>query len=178
MRNAGESIYLWQLFEGFLDFRICRNVVLHLAVVEALIGIHVKVASAGETENDVFFFAGLLALHGLVNGSADGMAAFGCRKDAFHPGELLRSGKYIRLNVAARFDQTVIVELAERGTHAMIAQTARMVGGGDIAAAQGIHLRQRAHHARITEIISVFAAGEAGAGRRFHGDDAVILFTP
>ena len=58
------------------------DVVRHLAVVELLVGHHVEVAGAGETEDDGLFLAGLLALEGLVDGGADGVAALGGGQDA------------------------------------------------------------------------------------------------
>ena len=60
----------------------------------------------------------------------------------------------------------------------MVAQAAGVVGRGDEAAAQRVHLRQRADHAGVAEVVGEFAAGEAGAGGRLHGDDAVIRLAP
>ena len=42
--------------------------------MELLIGHHVKAAGAGQAKDDGLFFAGLLALEGLVDGGADGAA--------------------------------------------------------------------------------------------------------
>ena len=50
------------------------DVVAHLAIVELLIGHHVKVAGAGQAKDDGLFLAGLLALEGFVDGGADGAA--------------------------------------------------------------------------------------------------------
>ena len=58
------------------------DVVAHLAIVELLIGHHVKVAGAGQAKDDGLFLAGLLALEGLVDGGADGVAALGGGQDA------------------------------------------------------------------------------------------------
>ena len=56
--------------------------VCHGAVVVLCVGHHVEVAGAGEAEDDGLFLAGLLALEGLVDGSADGVAALGGGQDA------------------------------------------------------------------------------------------------
>ena len=53
-----------------------------------------------------------------------------------------------------------------------------MVGGGNEAAAQGVHLCQGADLAGVAEVVGKLAAGEAGAGGGLHGDDAVVLFAP
>ena len=58
----------------------------------------------------------------------------------------------------------------------MIAQPACVVCGGNKVAAQSVHFGQRAYHTGVTEVINVFAAGKAGAGSRFYGDDFVISF--
>ena len=66
--------------KAFLQVGIGGNVVAHLAIVELLIG-H-QVAGTGQAKDDGLFLAGLLALEGLVDGGADGVAALGGRQDA------------------------------------------------------------------------------------------------
>lgn len=66
----------------FCKVGIGGDVVAHLAIVELLIGHHVKVAGAGQAKDDGLFLAGLLALEGLVDGGADGVAALGGGQDA------------------------------------------------------------------------------------------------
>ena len=51
-----------------LQVGIGGDVVAHLAIVELLIGHHVKVAGAGQAKDDDLFLAGLPALEGLVDG--------------------------------------------------------------------------------------------------------------
>ena len=53
-----------------------------------------------------------------------------------------------------------------------------MVGGGDEAIAQGVHLGHGADLAGVAEIIPEHAPGQAGAGGRLHSDDAVIRLAP
>lgn len=65
-----------------LQLGVSGDVIRHLAVVELLIGHHVKVAGAGQAKDDGLFLAGLLALEGLVDGGADGVAALGGGQDA------------------------------------------------------------------------------------------------
>ena len=74
--------HLGQRGEAGFQFRVGGDVVRHLAVVELLIGHHVEVAGAGETEDNGLCLAGLLALEGLVDGGADGAAALGGGQDA------------------------------------------------------------------------------------------------
>ena len=68
--------------KALLQVGIGGDVVAHLAIVELLIGHHVKVAGAGQAKDDGLFLAGLLALEGLVDGGADGVAALGGGQDA------------------------------------------------------------------------------------------------
>ena len=64
--------------KALLQVGIGGDVVGHLAVVELLVGHHVKVAGAGQAKDDGLFLASLLALEGLV----DGGAALGGGQDA------------------------------------------------------------------------------------------------
>ena len=45
--------------------------------MEFFIGVHIEVAGAGQTEEDGFLLAGLLALQRFVNGYPDGVAGLG-----------------------------------------------------------------------------------------------------
>ena len=74
-RVAGEP---GNAVKALLQVGIGGDVVAHLAIVELLVGHHVKVAGAGQAKDDGFFLAGLLALEGLV----DGVAALGGGQDA------------------------------------------------------------------------------------------------
>ena len=71
----------------------------------------------------------------------------------------------LRLLHGQGFDISVVVELAQHGAHAVIPEAPGVVGGGDEAAAQGVHLRQGTDHTGVTEVIGKGPAGEAGAGR-------------
>ena len=68
--------------KALLQVGIGGDVVAHLAIVELLIGHHVKVAGAGQAKDDDLFLAGLPALEGLVDGGADGVAALWGGQDA------------------------------------------------------------------------------------------------
>ena len=54
--------------KALLQVGVGGDAVGHLAVVELLVGHHVEVAGAGETEDNGLCLAGLLALEGLVDG--------------------------------------------------------------------------------------------------------------
>ena len=60
------------------------------------------------------------------------------------------------------------------GLHAVITQTACMVGGGDKARAQCIHTGQRRDLAGVAEIIRIFTAGQRRTGRRFGCEDTRV----
>ena len=76
---AGE---LRDAVKAFLQVGVGGNEIGHLAVMEFLIGHHVKVAGAGQAKDDGLFLAGPLALEGLVDGGADGVAALWGGQDA------------------------------------------------------------------------------------------------
>ena len=78
-RVAGEP---GNAVKALLQVGIGGDVVAHLAIVELLIGHHVKVAGAGQAKDDGLFLAGPLALEGLVDGGADGVAALWGGQDA------------------------------------------------------------------------------------------------
>ena len=144
--------------------------------MEFLIGHHIEIARTGEAEDDGLLFSGFLAPDCFVNGDADRVGAFRRGQDAFYFCEVLRGFKHFRLLDADCFQQALVIELGQGGTHAVIAQAAGVVGGRDKIAAQRIHLGKRADHTRIAEIVSVYAAGQAGAGSGFNGDDLVVGF--
>ena len=75
--------YLGQLCKCDCQFLICRNIVLHNAIVEFLVGNHIKVSCTGQAKYDILYFAGLFTLQRLINGHLDGMAAFRSRQDTF-----------------------------------------------------------------------------------------------
>lgn len=57
-----QSAYLGKRVAILLQLGVRGDIVLHLAVVELLVGHHVEVARAGEAEEDGLLLAGLLAL--------------------------------------------------------------------------------------------------------------------
>ena len=148
--------------------------VAHLAVVVSAVCHHVEVAGAGEPDDDVLALAALPALHRLVNGDADGVAALRRGQDALAAGEQLRRLEYGGLLHAARLQKAVVVQLGDDAAHAVVAQAAGVVGGGDEAVAQRVHLRHGADLAGVAEVVAEHAAGQAGAGRRLYGDDTVV----
>ena len=106
------------------------------------------------------------------------MAGLRGREDALYPGEVGGSLKDLGLLHAGGLNEAVVVELADHRAHAVVPQAAGMVGRGDEAGAQGIHLGQGADHAGVTEVIGKLAPGKAGAGGRLHGDDPVVGLAP
>ncbi len=160
--------------EALFEFGVGRDVVAHFAVVELLVRDHVEIPGAGQAKHDGLRLAGLAALLRLVDGGTDRMAALRRGQDAFGAREHLRRGEHGGLLHGDGFHISVVVELGQDGAHAVVAQAARVVGGRDEAAAERIHLRQRADLAGVAEVVRETSAREAGAGRRFDRDDAVV----
>ena len=142
--------------------------------MELLVSHHIKVAGTGQAEDDGLLLAVLLALERLVDGDADGVAGLRRGEDALDAGEHLGRLKDLGLLDGDRLHIAVMIQLRQDGAHAVIAQAAGGVGGGDEGGAERIHLRERADHAGVAEVVGVDAAREARAGGRLDGDDAVI----
>ena len=70
-----------------------------------------------------------------------------------------------------------MIQLRKRGAHAVIPQTACMVGRRNETAAQRVHLCQRANFTGIAEIIRKLSACQARTGSRFNCQNAVIRFS-
>ena len=62
----------------------------HGAVVVRLVGVEIKVARAGQTEENRLFLTGLPASERFVDCRADGVAGFGGRENAFDARKILR----------------------------------------------------------------------------------------
>ena len=105
------------------------------------------------------------------------MAALRRWKNTFDPRKLLGCLEHARLLHSNRLHKPIGIQLGKYGAHAMVSQSAGMVRGRDEAAAQRVHLRQRADHSGIAEIVCELSSGKARAGCRFHGDKAVILLS-
>ena len=162
--------------EALFEFGVGRDVVAHLAIVELLVRDHVEIPGPGQAEHDGLRLAGLAALFRFVDGSANRVAALRRRQDACGAREHLRRGEHGGLLHGDGFHISVVVELGQDGAHAVVAQTARVVGGRNEAAAERVHLRERADSAGVAEVVRELAAREARAGRRFDRDDAVVGF--
>ena len=59
----------------------------------------------------------------------------------------------------------------------MESKSACVVGSGDIAASDGIHLNQGTDISRISKVVSIGPSGEAGAGCRLNCDKLIIRFS-
>ena len=115
--------------ESRFQILICRDIIRHLSVVEFLISIHIEIPCSCKSEEDGLLLSCLLALHSLINRHLDRMAALRRRKNSFHACELLCCLEYGRLLYRARFHISVMVELGQYRTHAVIAKTPGMVCG-------------------------------------------------
>ena len=60
----------------------------------------------------------------------------------------------------------------------MVPQATGVVGGGNEAAAQGVHFRQGTYPTGVAEIVAELASGQTGAGGGLHGDDLIPGLAP
>ena len=142
--------------------------------MELLIGSHVEVAGAGQAENDGLGLAGLAALNGLVDGDADGVAGLRRGQDALDARKLLGRLEHLRLLDGAGLHVAVVIQLRDDGAHAVVAQAAGVVRRGDEAAAERVHLGQRADLAGVAEVVGEPAARETRAGGGLDGDEPIV----
>ena len=108
----------------------------------------------------------------LPDGLEDGVARLGRGQDGLELGEALGGFEYVGLQDGHGFEQAVCLELGEDGAHAVVAQASGVIGAGDEAVAEGVHLRERAGLARIGEVVGEAAAREAGAAGGLDGHEA------
>lgn len=146
--------------EADLELLVGGDVVGHLSAVVGLVGVHVEVTRAGEAEEDRLLLAGLGALACLLHGLEDRVRALRCRQDGLETGEVLGCLEDVGLLHGNGLHVTIVLEFGDDGAHAMVAQAACMVGGGQKAAAQRVHLDERAGLARVGEVVGILAAGE------------------
>ena len=103
------------------------------------------------------------------------MGALRRGQDTFDPGEIDRCLEDLSLLIGSGLDKPIIIKLRDDAAHAVITETACVVGRRNEAAAQGVHLRQRADLTGVAEIICVFAPGKRRTGCRLNTDDPIIL---
>lgn len=70
------------------------------------------------------------------------------------------------------FDGTVLEDLANKGSHAVVAESSGVKTGRDEAAAERIHFYKRREFGNIAVVVSIMAFGEGRAGFGFDGNDA------
>ena len=145
--------------------------------MELPVGDHVEVAGAGQTEDDGLGLAGLAAFDGLVDGDADGVAGLRRGQDALDARELLGRLEHLRLLDGAGLHVAIVIQLRDDGAHAVVAQAAGVVRRGDEAAAERVHLGQRADFAGVAEVVGEPAAREARAGGGLDGDEPIVALT-
>ena len=169
-----EARHLRQRSKALGELCVGGDEIAHFAVVELLIGDHVEVAGAGQTEDDGLGLAGLAALNGLVDGDADGVAGLRRGQDALDARELLGRLEHLCLLDGAGLHVAVVIQLRDDGAHAVVAQAAGVVRRGDEAAAERVHLGQRADLAGVAEVVGEPAAREARAGSGLDGDEPIV----
>ena len=88
------------------------------------------------------------------------MRALRCRQDGLEAGKVFGRLEDVGLLHGDGLHVTIVLEFGDDGAHAVVAQAAGVVGGGQKAAAQCVHLDERAGLARVGEVVGVLAARE------------------
>src|SRR5204862_7809985 len=129
---------------------------------------------AAQVEDDRLSLAFVLAPERLVDDPAHGVGRLGRGQDALRPRELHGGVEGGDLWHGDRLDDLLVVELAEQGRHAVVAETARVERGRNEGVAERVHLDQRREADRVAEVVDVLALREARAGARLDGHDAEL----
>src|SRR6266567_2542030 len=115
-------------------------VILQPAGEVGVVGSHVKVAVAGQVEENDALFPRLFGLQSLVDCGPDGMSSFRCRHDAFAARELYRCLEDRVLVIGLGIDDTFFMQQGYQGGHTMIAQTTGVDTRRNEIVAEGMHL--------------------------------------
>ena len=102
------------------------------------------------------------------------MRGLGRRQRALGAGKLHRRLEDRCLLDGAGLDKALVVELGKRRAHAVVPEAARVRGGRYEVRPERVHLLQRAHPARVAEVVGVLAARERRAACRLDRDEAVV----
>lgn len=130
---------------------------------------------AAEVEEDDFLLAPPLGLEGFLDGRGDGMGGFGRGKDAFGLVEELPGLENALLPVCPRLDDPQGNEMADQGSHPVVAEPAGMDGRGDEIHPQGVHVEEGRHTGRIAVVVAKGAPRERRASLGLDGDEADLL---
>src|SRR6266480_2359960 len=150
-------------------------VVLELAGEERLVGREVEMAVAAQIEADRLPLAVSLASERLVDDAAPRVSRLGRRQDALRARELHGGMEGAHLGHGDRLDDLLVVELADQGRHAVVAEAPRVQRRRDEGVTERVHLDERREADRVAEVVDVLALREARTGARLDGDDAELL---
>src|SRR2546426_11516633 len=168
-------LHLRQVLERLLDLLGGVLVVLELAREKRLVGREVEMTVAAQVEDDRLPLALALAPERLVDGPAHGVGRLGCGQEALRPRELYGGVEGGDLWHGDRLDDLLVVELADQGRHAVVAETARVERRRNEGVAERVHLDERREADRVAKVVDVLALREARTGARLDGDDAELL---
>jgi hypothetical protein len=111
-----------------------------------------------------------LAADRLVDGAPHGVVGLGRRQDALGAREQHARLEAGVLRIGLGLDQAQFLQVRHHRRHAVVAQAARMEARRHEGRAQRVHLDQRRHVRGVAEIVGVFAARQARAGRGLRRD--------
>lgn len=149
--------------------------ILEFSRQKGLVRRHVHQPVAAPVEEDDFFLAFLLGLEGLADDHRYGVIGLGRADEAFRTGEGDPGLEGLELWHGLRPDQVAHGELADDGSHPVVAEAAGVDAFRDEVVPEGVHRKERGHLDRVTEIIGEGAAGHGRAGGRLDADDVDIL---
>ena len=103
------------------------------------------------------------------------MRALGCGQDALALGKHDRRVEHLALLHCDGAQIAVVIELGDDGAHAVISESARMVGRGHEAAAQRVHFRKGSDLGGVAEVIGELAARQRRTARGLDADKLNVV---
>ena len=122
----------------------------------------------GQVEEQSLGLAAFLAGQRFVQRGPDGVARLRRRDDAFSAGKSHAGLKGGQLRHGARFDQSLVIQLADQRAGAVIAQASGVNRRRHEVVAQGVLLHQRGQPGSVAKIIRIVATGQRRAAGRLH----------
>ena len=97
---------------------------------------------------------------GLADGGGDCVGWLRGRDHTFGSGEFDGALEAFGLSDRHRLDQAEFVDVGEQGRHPVIAESSGVDRVGDEVVTERVHLHERGHTGRITEVVGVDPFGE------------------
>ena len=118
-------------------------------------------AVATQRRENHLFLTRLLAPQRFGDALGEGVGRFGGGHDAFGAGELDARRETLRLRFGDGLHEAELVDVADEGRHAVVAEPTGVDGVGHEVVTEGVHLHERRESSGVAEVVGVVPTGEA-----------------